>query len=355
MPVATQGAVKGLTVDDLEQAGASIMLANLYHLALRPGIDSIEELGGVHAGSGWRRPILTDSGGYQVFSLSTLRAVDDEGVRFRSHLDGSPLSLTPASVVGLQERMGVDIAMMLDECPPWPVSEEEAEAALRRTNLWARKAREASRSSATALFGIAQGSFYPRLREIAIKELIELDFEGYALGGVSVGEGTDLSRSTVERFAPLLPPGRPRYLMGVGTPADILHAVRSGIDLFDCVLPTRNARHGVAFIRGAVLRIKNARFRDDPRPLDEECECPACRTASRAFIHHLVRSRHQTGAALVTLHNVRFYLDFMADLRQALASGSSFDSVAGVASSDADSIDLESDSGSSRPTNTDAA
>ena len=331
MPVGTLGAVKGLTQEQLVGAGASLMLANLYHLALRPGIDMIEALGGIHSFCGWQGPILTDSGGYQVFSLSSLRKVDNEGVRFRSHLDGSALSLTPASVVEMQDRMGVDVAMVLDECPPWPISEKEAGAALDRTNLWARRARETRCSSATARFGIVQGSFYPRLREKAVQELTALDFDGYALGGVSVGEGQELSRPTVERFASTLPAGKPRYLMGVGTPADILHAVRNGIDLFDCVLPSRNARHGVVFSRKEVLRIKNARFRDDPRPLDEHCGCPTCHTSSRAFVHHLVRARHQTGAALITLHNLCFYLDFMADLREALASGSSFDSVAEIA------------------------
>ena len=349
MPVGTLGAVKGLTVDQLEDAGASVMLANLYHLALRPGIDTIESLGGLHSFTGWRRPLLTDSGGYQVFSLSALRKVDDDGVRFRSHLDGSPLSLTPASVVEMQERIGVDLAMMLDECPPWPVGEAEAEAAMVRTSSWARRAREAQRSEATALFGIVQGSFYPRLRERALRDLIALDFDGYALGGVSVGEGTELHRSTVERFAPELPAEKPRYLMGVGTPADLLHAVENGVDLFDCVLPSRNGRHGVVFTHTAVLRIKNARFRDDPRPLEEGCSCPTCRTSSRAFVHHLIRARHQTGAALVTVHNVRFYLDFMADLREALASGSSFDSAARVARNHADSIDLESGAATLRP------
>ena len=327
MPVATTGAVKGVLCDQLREAGASIMLANLYHLALRPGIEVIEELGGIQAFTGWSGPVLTDSGGYQIFSLSKLRRVDEEGVRFRSHLDGEALNLTPESVVEMQDRIGVDIAMMLDECPPWPVSEGEARAALDRTNRWAQRARETQRSSDMALFGIVQGSFYPRLRERAVEELRALDFDGYALGGVSVGESSELGRSTVARFAPQLPSEKPRYLMGVGTPADILRAVRHGIDLFDCVLPSRNARHGLGFTRDGLLRIKNARFRRDERPLDSSCECPACRQVSRAFLHHLFMGRNITGAVFMTLHNVRFYLDFMADLRQALASETVVDSV----------------------------
>ncbi len=336
MPVGTHGAVKGLTGEQLAEAGASVMLANLYHLALRPGIDLVEGLGALHSFTGWHRPILTDSGGYQVFSLASLCSVDRDGVSFRSHLDGEALRLPPAGVVSMQERLGVDIAMMLDECPPWPVAEEVAAEALDRTVRWARKAREAQSTDRTALFGIVQGSFYPRLREHAIEELASLDFDGYALGGVSVGESKELGRGTVERFASALPSGKPRYLMGVGTPADILHAVLHGIDLFDCVLPSRNARHGVAFTNQGTLRLKNARFRDDDRPLAEACPCPACRQVSRAFIHHLIRGGHPTGAVFVTLHNMRFYLDFMAHLRQALASASLVGSAVEIARSHAD-------------------
>ncbi len=328
MPVGTYGIVKGLTQDHLRDAGASIMLSNLYHLALRPGIDVIESLGGLHAFTGWHGPLITDSGGYQVFSLSEWRDVHDGGVRFRSHLDGSLLELTPQGVVEMQERLGVDIAMVLDECPPWPVSEEVAAESLQRTTEWARLARQAWRRDSTALFGIVQGSFYPALRERALSDLVEMDFPGYALGGVSVGEGTELHRETVRRWGPEMPEEKPRYLMGVGTPADILHAVRHGIDLFDCVLPARNARHGNVFTRRGMLRIKNARFRTDGRPLEEGCRCPTCAGTSRAFAHHLIRGGHPSGAALLTLHNLRFYLDFMADLRQSLASGSLDDSAA---------------------------
>jgi queuine tRNA-ribosyltransferase len=331
MPVGTLGAVKGVGPHELEAAGATVLLANLYHLALRPGIDVIERLGGLHRFCGWSRALITDSGGFQVFSLAALRAVDDDGVSFRSHLDGAALRLTPESVVAMQERIGVDLAMVLDECPPWPVEEAAAAASLERTLRWARRARASHRRAETALFGIAQGSAYPGLRERAIRELQALDFDGYALGGVSVGEGPQLAASVVRRFGPALPFDRPRYLMGVGTPADIVFAVRHGIDLFDCVLPARNARHGVIYVRDGVLRIKNAAFRDDERPLDAACGCPVCARTSRALLHHLLRSGEITGQVLATLHNVRFYLDFMGDLRQALASGSFLESLPSIA------------------------
>ena len=321
MPVGTLGAVKGVTPEELEGAGASIMLANLYHLALRPGIDTVERLGGLHAFTGWRGPILTDSGGFQVWSLGGLRTVDAGGVTFRSHLDGSPLRFTPEDVVGFQERMGVDVAMVLDECTPWPVERRPAEESWERTLAWARRARAAWREGETGLFGIVQGSVYPDLRRRAAADLAALDFAGYAIGGVSVGEPEGERRAVVEWTAPALPAGKPRYLMGVGYPEDILHAVAQGVDLFDCVLPARNARHGVLFTRQGVLRIKNARYRDDERPLDPECGCPACRRTSRAFLHHLTRAGELTAPVLATLHNLRFYLDFMADIRQAIQLG----------------------------------
>jgi queuine tRNA-ribosyltransferase len=333
MPVGTLGAVKGVPPQELAAAGASIMLSNLYHLALRPGIDVIERLGGLHAFTGWPGPILTDSGGFQVFSLGALRKVDDGGVTFRSHLDGSPLRFTPEDVVEMQARMGVDVAMMLDECPPWPVTREIAEASWQRTLGWARRAREARERAASwagGLFGIVQGSVFRDLRERAAADLAALDFDGCAIGGVSVGEPKGERWAVVEWTAPVLPVEKPRYLMGVGTPEDIAHAVRSGVDLFDCVLPARNARHGVLFTREGVLKIKNTRFRDDPRPLDAECGCPACtRThpTSRAFLHHLVRAGELTGAVLATLHNLRFYLDFMAGLRQAIRLGTLADAL----------------------------
>jgi queuine tRNA-ribosyltransferase len=331
MPVGTLGAVKGVTPQELSAAGASIMLSNLYHLALRPGVDIVERLGGLHAFTGWSGPILTDSGGFQVFSLEGLRKVDDGGVSFRSHLDGSPLRFTPEGVVDLQARMGVDVAMVLDECPPWPIDREAAEASWRRTLAWARRARETfgghRGDHGGGVFGIVQGSVFPDLRQRAARELAELDFDGYAIGGVSVGEPDRDRRSIVEETAPALPEDRPRYLMGVGYPEDILHAVGQGIDLFDCVLPARNARHGILFTRQGILRIKNARYKDDPRPIDPECGCPACARGARgepiprAFLHHLMRSGELTAAVLATLHNLRYYLDFLGDIRQSITLG----------------------------------
>jgi queuine tRNA-ribosyltransferase len=334
MPVGTLGAVKGVTPDALAAAGASILLANLYHLALRPGIETIEALGGIHTFTGWQGPVLTDSGGFQVWSLSGLRRVDADGVTFRSHLDGSPLRFTPEGVVGMQERMGVDVAMVLDECPPWPVDREAAAASWGRTLAWARRAREASRGvsgGGPALFGIVQGSVFRDLRERAAAELSSLGFDGHAIGGVSVGEPAPERRAAVEWTVPVLPADRPRYLMGVGTPDDIFHAVCQGVDLFDCVLPARNARHGVLFTRDGVLKIKNARFREDPRPLDPACSCPACRQVSRAFLHHLTRAGEITAAVLCTLHNLRHYLDFMAEVRQAIELGALTDLAARLA------------------------
>ncbi|HSS52851.1 MAG TPA: tRNA guanosine(34) transglycosylase Tgt [Thermoanaerobaculia bacterium] len=336
MPVGTLGAVKGVTPQELEGAGASVMLSNLYHLALRPGIDAVEALGGLHAFTGWRRPILSDSGGFQVWSLGGLRKVDADGVTFRSHLDGSALRFTPEDVVRFQERMGVDVAMVLDECTAWPAERAEAAASWERTLDWARRARAAWRGGeggAGGLFGIVQGSVYRDLRERAAVELAAFEFDGYAIGGVAVGEPEAERRTVVEWTAPALPADRPRYLMGVGYPEDILHAVAQGVDLFDCVLPARNARHGVLFTRHGVLKIKNARFKDDPRPLDEECGCPACARTSRAFLHHLFRCGELTGPVLATLHNVRCYLDFMADLRQAIGLGALKDRGAALARS----------------------
>ena len=321
MPVATLGAVKGVPPAKLAEAGAQVMLSNLYHLSLRPGVDLIERLGGLHAFSGWTGPILTDSGGFQVFSLAALRKIDEEGVLFRSHLDGAPMRLTPESVVDAQERLGVDVAMVLDECSPWPVDETGAEAALERTLRWAERSLAArSRPGRTALFAIAQGSSYRRLRGAAARRLGALPFDGFAIGGVSVGEPLAERRAVVEWTAPELPEARPRYLMGVGTPADLAHAIRQGIDLFDCVLPARNGRHGVLYTRTGLLRIRNASFRDDPRPLDAECRCPVCSTLSRAFLHHLVRAGEITGQVLATLHNLRYFLDFMGEVRKAIES-----------------------------------
>ena len=322
MPVGTRGAVKGVTAQELERTGAQVMLANLYHLTLRPGIDVIENLGGIHRFTGWNGPILTDSGGFQVFSLSRLRKIDPGGVTFRNHIDGDKVRFTPQSVVRSQCRLGVDIAMILDECPPWPISEKDAARSLDLTQSWAEQAREAwPDDQPGGLFGIVQGSAYQALRERAVEWLRPLDFHGYAIGGVSVGEGTELRRAVVEWTAHRLPEDKPRYLMGLGTPRDIFHAVQHGVDLFDCVLPARNARHGNLFTRQGVIKIKNARYKADGRPIDEHCECPVCSRQSRALLHHLIRVGEMTGQVLATLHNLRFYLDFMAQLRQGIQLG----------------------------------
>lgn len=323
MPVGTLGAVKGIVPDALEAAGAEVMLSNLYHLSLRPGIEVIEEMGGLHAFTSWNRTILTDSGGYQVFSLADQRRIDDDGVTFRSHVDGEKIRFTPESVVDRQRRLGVDIAMILDECPPWPVDEPQARRATLRTVAWARRAREEweRRPGPGGLFGIVQGSAFRGLREEAAAATVALDFPGYAIGGVSVGEPEALRRDAVGWTTAVLPEDRPRYLMGVGTPDDIRRAVAQGVDLFDCVLPARNARHGYLFTHEGVIKIKNARFRTDERPVDPACGCPVCTRVSRGFLSHLIRTGEMTGRVLATLHNVSFYLDFMAELREAIASG----------------------------------
>ena len=322
MPVGTLGAVKGLTFQELEDAGASVMLANLYHLTLRPGIDIIERLGGIHAFTGWHRPILTDSGGYQVWSLSPLRKMSREGVVFKSHLDGSMVKFTPESVAESQARMGVDIAMMLDECPPYPIEKADAEKSLELTNHWAERARRAwPEEAGGGLFGIVQGSVFEELRLRAARELTDMDFAGYAIGGVSVGAGVEHRRFAVECTTSALPVDKPRYLMGLGTPLDLLHGVQHGIDLFDCVMPARHARHGQLFTRAGVIKIKNARYKDDPTPIDPESSWPLAQRYSRAFFHHLFKAKEITAPVLATLLNLRFYLDFMADLREGVELG----------------------------------
>ncbi len=320
MPVGTLGAVKGLTPQELERTGAQVMLSNLYHLSLRPGIDTIVRAGGLHRFTGWSRPILTDSGGFQVFSLAALRKVDEQGVRFRSHLDGSLLELTPESVVAAQEAIGVDIAMVLDECPPWPVTEEVAAAALARTLRWAERSLAARTTAETALFGIVQGSSFRNLREASAAALAALPFDGYAIGGVSVGEPLGPRRAAIEWTGPRLPEARVRYLMGVGTIADMLHAITHGVDLFDCVLPARNGRHGLLYTRQGALHMKNARYREDPAPVDPECGCPVCSCLSRSFLHHLFRAGELSAAVYGTIHNLRVFLDFMGEVREAIAA-----------------------------------
>jgi len=318
MPVGTQGAVKGVTVDELRDCGAQVLLSNTYHLYVRPGHELIRELGGLHRFMNWSGPILTDSGGFQLFSLADLRQVDDEGVRFRSHLDGSQHLLTPEKSMEIQAALGSDVAMVLDECPALPATREQVQQAVERTTLWARRSREAYRGPGVP-FGIVQGGPYADLRERSARALLELDFPGYAIGGVSVGEPAELIPGTVRRTAELLPADRPRYLMGVGRPVDLLRAVAVGVDLFDCVMPTRNARNGTLFTSRGRVRIKRSQYQRDPRPLDAECGCETCRNYSRAYLRHLFLSGEILASRLNTIHNLSFYLGLMRAMREAIA------------------------------------
>ena len=322
MPVGTKGTVKSLDPDELRSAGARIVLGNTYHLHFRPGEDVVAELGGLHSFMGWDGPILTDSGGFQVFSLrETLLALDDEGVTFRSIYDGSAAQLSPEGVAAIQAALGSDVAMCLDVCPPAGVEEQELEEAVRLTSLWAERQSAAPRAPGQLLFGIAQGASEPELRRRSIEELVALDLDGYALGGLSVGEPVELTMETVGWAAPLLPGDRPRYFMGIGDPAGILEVIERGIDLFDCVLPTRMGRTGTALTSAGRLNLRNARFARDPRPLDERCACPACTRFSRAYLRHLVNQQELLGLRLVSLHNLQFLLDLTAAARSAIEAG----------------------------------
>ncbi|HKR65309.1 MAG TPA: tRNA guanosine(34) transglycosylase Tgt [Thermoanaerobaculia bacterium] len=320
MPVGTRASVKSLTTDQLARLGPEIILNNTYHLMLRPGVDLIEKLGGVHKFMGWDRAVLTDSGGFQLFSLASIRKIREEGVEFRSHIDGSPYFLSPETSVEIQTRMGVDIAMAFDECPAYGLSHAEVEKSMLLTHRWAKRSLAARRTS--ALFGIVQGGVHTDLRKRSVEEIASMDFDGVAIGGVSVGEPKHEMFEVVDFTAPLLPRDKPRYLMGVGTPEDLVNGVAAGIDMFDCVMPTRNARNGTLFTsRGKVL-IKNARFAADDSPLDPDCSCVACTTVSRAYLRHLYTSDEIAASVYNTIHNLSFYLDLMRAIRQAIASNS---------------------------------
>ena len=334
MPVGTQGAVKGVTHRDLELLGAEILLTNTYHLYLRPGDDLIARRGGLHRFIGWSKPILTDSGGYQVFSLAARRTLDEEGAHFRSHLDGSLHHLTPEKATDIQAQLGSDIAMVLDECLAHPADETAARESMARTTRWARRARDRflalgdGRASnvivsnpGQAQFGIVQGSIFPGLREESARDTVQTGFEGYAIGGLSVGEPIEVMYDIVSRTTPCLPVDRPRYLMGTGTPEDLLEAVARGIDMFDCVLPTRNARNGQLFTREGRINIKNARYAEDDRPPDEACGCYTCRTCSRAYLRHLFLAGEINASTLNTLHNLHFYVDTLRRIRESIAFG----------------------------------
>jgi queuine tRNA-ribosyltransferase len=318
MAVGTQGTVKGLTPAMLEEAGVQVVLGNTYHLALRPGDELIAELGGLHRFMGWDRPILTDSGGYQVYSLAASRKIDDRGAVFRSHIDGVLLELTPERAVRMQENLGSDIAMCLDECPPADTPADYSREAVRRTVRWAERCREAHRRPDQALFAIVQGGTDLALRAECTRALVALDFPGYALGGFSVGETPAQMVAALGPTAALLPEVKPRYLMGVGRPQDLLRAVGCGVDLFDCVLPTRNGRNACAFTAEGVVKIRNARHRRDPAPLESGCRCYTCRTFSRAYLHHLFLADEMLGPTLLSLHNVAYYSRLLAEVRQAI-------------------------------------
>lgn len=321
MPVGTYGAVKAMSPAELVELGAHVVLGNTFHLWLRPGLEVIEAHGGLHRFMGWERPILTDSGGFQVFSLGALRKISEEGVRFQSPVNGDPLFLTPEESMRIQRTLNSDIVMVFDECTPHPASMTEARASMELSLRWAGRSKRAHAGNPNALFGIVQGGMYESLRDESLEGLRQIGFDGYAIGGLSVGEPKPDMLRILRHTAPQLPADRPRYLMGVGTPQDIVDAVAAGIDLFDCVLPTRNARNGWLFTRRGVVKLRNARYRNDLAPLDEACGCYTCRHFTRAYLHHLQRVNEILGARLNTIHNLFFYLELMRELRGAIAAG----------------------------------
>jgi len=321
MPVGTQGSVKALSPQDLEQAGVSILLANTYHLYLRPGHRLIEKLGGLHRFMSWEGAILTDSGGYQVYSLSKLRKISEEGVTFQSHVDGSTHFIGPREAMEIQRALGADVIMAFDECAPYPANEAYVRNSVRLTSQWAAVCRACPRGDHQALFGIVQGGMVPELREKSAREILALDFDGHALGGLSVGEDRATRRRVMQQTVPFLPSDKPRYLMGVGKPEDILDGVAAGIDLFDCVLPTRNARNGALFTKQGPLTIKNACYAEDDRPVDERCSCYTCTHFSRAYLRHLFMAKELLAYRLNTIHNLHYFMGFMAGIRKAIQEG----------------------------------
>ena len=322
MAVGTAATVKGLTSDQVRATGTQIVLGNTYHLMLRPTAERVAALGGLHRLMNWQGPILTDSGGYQVMSLADLRKITEEGVTFKSHIDGGRHALTPERAVEIQDLLDANITMVLDECTPFPVEEAEAKRSMERSMRWAARCKEAFRArEGYGLFGIVQGSVFPALRRASAEALKEIGFDGYAIGGLAVGEGQELMFSMVEATIPHLPEERPRYLMGVGKPADLVGAVRRGVDMFDCVLPTRSGRTAQAFTSRSTVNLRNARHQDDPRPLQEDCPCTACRDHSRAYLHHLFRADEMLGPILLTEHNLTYYQSLMAGLRAAIEEG----------------------------------
>ncbi|MFC1709517.1 tRNA guanosine(34) transglycosylase Tgt [Candidatus Omnitrophota bacterium] len=325
MPVATQGSVKTISQRELEECGAEVVLANAYHLYLRPGLDIIEAVGGLHDFMSWQKPILTDSGGYQIFSLALLRKFKDKGVEFQSHIDGSKHYLTPEKVIQIQKTLGSDIIMPLDDCIEYPATQEMAKVAMDRTTFWAKRSKDEylklNCDEKQALFGIVQGSTYKDLREESLKQLIELDFLGYAIGGLSVGEPKDLRYNILSFTAENLPFQKPRYVMGIGMPEDILEAVGSGVDMFDCVIPTRYGRNGTVFTWEAKFVIRNAEYKNDPKSLDPHCSCYTCKNFSRAYLRHLFNSKEMLGLRLASLHNMHFFISFVHRIRESIKEG----------------------------------
>ena len=318
MPVGTYGSVKAMTPEELESLGVEIILGNTFHLMLRPGEEIVRAHGSLHGFMHWQRPILTDSGGFQVWSLAQMRKISEDGVRFASPIDGSPVFLGPERSMAVQRALGADVVMAFDECTPWPATPDDARQSMELSMRWAARCSTAHGDSSAALFGIIQGGMYPELRRASLAALTEIGFDGYALGGLSVGEPVEERDAVLAAVLPAMPVERPRYLMGVGTPADIVAAVARGVDMFDCVMPTRHARNGYLFTRHGTMKIRNARFRDDTRPLDEQCGCYTCRNYSRAYLRHLDHCNEILGARLNTIHNLHYYLELMAAIRAAI-------------------------------------
>lgn len=321
MPVGTYGSVKAMTPVDVRQSGAQILLGNTFHLMLRPGPEIIAAHGGLHRFMDWSGPILTDSGGFQVFSLGKMRKLKEDGVHFQSPIDGSPVYLTPEISMQMQRVLGSDIVMAFDECTPYPATRDQAEQSMALSMRWAKRSKEGHGDNPSALFGIVQGGIYNDLRSQSLQELLSIGFDGYAIGGLSVGEPKHEMLSVLDHIVPEMSDQHPRYLMGVGTPADLVAGVKRGVDMFDCVMPTRNARNGHLFVTGGIVRIRNSQYRTDMRPLDAQCDCYTCQHFTRSYLHHLDRCKEILGAMLNTIHNLRYYQRLMADLRLAIEQG----------------------------------
>jgi queuine tRNA-ribosyltransferase len=328
MPVGTYGTVKGMKTEEVEATGAHIILGNTFHLMLRPGTDIIEQHGGLHGFMNWDKPILTDSGGFQVFSLGKMRKITEEGVRFSSPVNGEKIMLTPERSMEVQRKLGSDVVMIFDECTPHPATHKESQDSMELSLRWAQRSKDAHGDNPSALFGIVQGGMYEDLREVSVNGLKAIDFDGYAIGGLSVGEPKEDMIRILDHTAPLIPENKPRYLMGVGKPEDLVEGVRRGIDMFDCVMPTRNARNGHLFVNTGVVKIRNAANKTDTGPLDPSCDCYTCKNYSRAYLHHLDKCREILGSQLNTLHNLHFYQKVMQGLRDAIEQGKLDDFVA---------------------------